>query len=115
VTPFRPDHLEFAKTIQAGIRNRPKGQTAMAAMAFWLQVFEGATFEKAAQAVDLLAEQERLKGAGMMLRQRRGGDDAPTEADVNLYVTRYNFARTIAAGIRAAGGTAVMQKQELKP
>lgn len=55
--------------------------------------------ERCAAIADVIAEQERFKGAGTMLRQKRG-DKTATEELITLYANRYNLAKDIAAAIR---------------
>lgn len=90
-------NAELAKQIVKAVRaNNDSG--AEIAVYVILTVIESGITERAALIAGFHAEQERLKGAGTMLRRDKG---EATDADVKLYTWRYNLARDIERDIRA--------------
>jgi hypothetical protein len=97
---YQPDHIERAKVIQAAVRNRPPGRTAQQIMAEQLAKFEAEIIERCAALADVVAQAERLKGAGTIALNDKGGPAAPGQHQVDLYVWRFNLAEDLATVMR---------------
>lgn len=92
----RDDHLAISREIEEAVRKRPPGQTAHAARARKLAQYERWIIDNCAAIAAFVMEQERMKGAGTMLRQKKG---EATEHDVQLYIWRFNVAKEIKEAI----------------
>ncbi len=101
-------NTELAKQIVKAVRANKNDSGAEIAVYVILTVIESGITERGALIAGFHAEQERLKGAGTMLRQQKG---EATEADVKVFTNRYNLARDIERDIRAGKIVSLTQAQ----
>lgn len=94
----RSEHVALARAMELAVRGRPPQKTAHAMRAKVIAMNEALTVQRCAGIADEMAQQERLKGAGTMLRKEKG---EATDADVARYVARHNMALEVAAALRA--------------
>lgn len=104
------NNVELARTIVQTVRANANDAGAEIAVYALLTAIESAVIERSALIAGFHAEQERLKGAGTMLRRNKG---EANDADVKLFQWRYNLARDIERDIRAGKvGTAADAAQQ---